>query len=109
MLILWSRASADVCRKIASSGGIIGATEGLVLAFGIGGGVWHSSGSISKSSGSSARIEVRKTLASGGASGTVVVSGVGLSLAVMALRRTKSWMARSFGLGHACWCGFLCG
>ena len=49
-----------------SANDIIGATEGLALAFGVGGGVWYSSGSIPKSSGSSARIEVRKTLASGG-------------------------------------------
>ena len=57
----------------------------------------------------SARMEHRKALASGGALGTVMVSGVGLSLAVMALRRTKSWIARSFGLGQTVRPGFLCG
>ena len=49
---------------------------------------------------SSAKMEHLKTVASGGASAKVVESGAPLSLAVMALRRTKSCMARSFGLGR---------
>ena len=75
-------------------------TWGLVVVAVDEASAWRSSGKVSKSSGSSSRIEHRKTLASGGALDTVVVSGAGLSLAVMALRRTRSWMARSFGLGQ---------
>ena len=68
---------------------------------------WHFLGKWSKSSGSSSTMRHLRTVASSSVRpGVLVLSGFGLSWAVMALRRTKVWIARSFGLGHVSWPGF---